>query len=206
MLHACFCKFYPKREIIVGVLLISAVIDLILFFRPPFESVLVLTLLNGFVQAPLWPMLLMILGEPLDMLMYYDARVEANMNGLFDRLSLEPSKTYYPYLAFHQMSESGEEILSEGDTNEIYSLAVSDGKETQLLLTYFAEDDDSPAADLTLQFRAARKSEVSVCLSDQNRNMELVKTVTVEQGEQTLELPLNLFDIYHIVIAPIDRG
>ena len=110
--------------------------------------------------------------KPLDMLMYYDARVEANMNGLFDRLSLEPGKTYYPYLAFHQMSGSGEEILSESDTNEVYSLAVSNGKETRLLLTYFAEDDDSPVADLTLQNRGARKSEVSVCLSNQSRNME----------------------------------
>ena len=66
MIHACFCRFYPKREIIFGSLLASSVIDLILFFRPPFQSILVLTLLNGFVQAPLWPMLLLILGKTLD--------------------------------------------------------------------------------------------------------------------------------------------
>ena len=73
MIHACFCRFYPKREVIAGVLLASSVIDLILFFRPPFESILVLTLLNGFVHAPLWPMLLMTLGKTLDQKMMNSA-------------------------------------------------------------------------------------------------------------------------------------
>ena len=143
--------------------------------------------------------------KPLEMLMYYDARAFTGMNGLFDYLSLEPGKTYYPYLAFHQMSESGEEVQTESDADEVYALAVSNGKETQLLLTYFAEDDNSPAADLILQFHVACESQLSVYLTDQTRNMELMKTVTVPKGEQTMELPLNLFDIYHIVIASIDK-
>ena len=142
--------------------------------------------------------------KPLDMLMYYDARTDARMNGLFEHLSLEPGKTYYPYFAFHQMSVSGEEVQTESDANEVYVLAVSNGKETQVLLTYFAEDDNSPAADLTLRFHAACESELSVYLTDQNRNMELMKTVTVQPGAETLELPLNLFDVYRIVIKPVD--
>ena len=64
-LHACFCRFYPKRTVIAMALLLSAAINLVLFFRPPFASILFLWILNGFCQAALWPTLLLTLGETL---------------------------------------------------------------------------------------------------------------------------------------------
>lgn len=66
MIDACFCKRFSKRWVIAGSLVISSVINLILFFRPPFESIRYLVFLNGVCQAPLWPMLLSTLGEALD--------------------------------------------------------------------------------------------------------------------------------------------
>ena len=140
--------------------------------------------------------------KPLDMLMYYDARVFTGMNGLFDRLSLEPGKTYYPYFAFHKMRQSGQEIVSESDSDSIYSLAVSDGKQMQVLLTYYSDDDNTSPKELTLRFDAACKSQVSFFMTDEKHNMECVKTIEVSKGEQVIPLSLKLFDIYHIVMLP----
>lgn len=65
-LHAIFCRFYPKRIVIPCALILSTVINLILFFRPPFESIKYLWALNGICQALLWPTLILTLSEVLD--------------------------------------------------------------------------------------------------------------------------------------------
>ena len=64
--HAVFCKFYPKRLVIPGVLILSAAINLILFFRPPFAVIKYLWLLNGICQSLLWPTLVLTLSEVLE--------------------------------------------------------------------------------------------------------------------------------------------
>ena len=64
--HAIFCKFYSKRIVIPGVLILSVVLNLILFFRPPFESIKYLWALNGICQSLLWPTLILTLSETLD--------------------------------------------------------------------------------------------------------------------------------------------
>ena len=66
LFHAVFCKFYPKRYVIPGVLVLSAAINLALFFQPPFAVIKYLWLLNGICQSLLWPTLILTLGETLD--------------------------------------------------------------------------------------------------------------------------------------------
>lgn len=64
--HAIFCKFYSKRIMIPCVLILSTVINIVLFFRPPFESIKYLWALNGICQSLLWPTLVLVLSEILD--------------------------------------------------------------------------------------------------------------------------------------------
>ena len=64
--HAVFCKLYPKRIVIPGVLILSAAINLALFFQPPFEIIKYLWLLNGICQSLLWPTLILTLSEVLE--------------------------------------------------------------------------------------------------------------------------------------------
>ena len=66
LLNALFCKYYPKRYVVAGALGISAVINLSLFFLPPFEYVKYLWLLNGVCQSVLWPSLMLTIGEVVD--------------------------------------------------------------------------------------------------------------------------------------------
>lgn len=71
--NAVFCRFYRKKYIIAGVLLLSAAINVVLFFRPPFETVKYLWLFNGACQSILWPTLILTLGEALDQSMVKSA-------------------------------------------------------------------------------------------------------------------------------------
>ena len=141
-------------------------------------------------------------NKPLDMLMYYDARVETAMNGLFDLISLEPNKTYYPYLAFRSLAEKGTQVRLECDDPSVYALAASDGIETHILLTYFNENDESPDGEAVLRYCPAPRTEVALYLTDKTRDNIRVHLDYPGSGEQTLCVPLKLFDIYHIVIAP----
>ena len=53
--------------------------------------------------------------KPLDMLMYYDARVGCGMNGMFDLISLEPIKGYYPFYAWAKLVDLGTQAAARVD-------------------------------------------------------------------------------------------
>ena len=139
-------------------------------------------------------------NKPLDMLMYYDARIGAVWNGLFDIISLRPGKTYYPYLAFHQLSLLGNEVALECDNPNIYTVAASDGNQTQLLISYYNEEDILSAENVELTFCADYDGELRFYLTDEKKDHELVRTIEFSKGEQSIQVPLQLFDIYHIIL------
>ena len=57
------CHKFNRKILVVSALVVSGVINLIIFFGASFLTVKYLWLLNGFVQANLWPVLLLILRE-----------------------------------------------------------------------------------------------------------------------------------------------
>ena len=59
LINAILCKFYPKRYVTAGSLLISAAINLILLFLPAFRLIKYLWLINGICQSVLWPTLML---------------------------------------------------------------------------------------------------------------------------------------------------
>ena len=61
--NAFLCRKYNKRIIIPIALTISAALNLVLFFRPPFFIYKYLWLINGFALSMLWPTLLQTLAE-----------------------------------------------------------------------------------------------------------------------------------------------
>ena len=54
-------------------------------------------------------------AAPLDMLMYYDARVGCGMNGMFDPTSLLPLRGYYPFVAWRDLRRLGTEVATRCD-------------------------------------------------------------------------------------------
>ncbi len=90
--------------------------------------------------------------EPLDNLMFYDAR-PCGMNSLFstdfvcDRL-----KGYYPFWMFNQLyrQKTAVSTLTEGDC--VWAAAAK-GEEQNVMLAYFDDNDSAPAREVKVTFK-----------------------------------------------------
>lgn len=77
--------------------------------------------------------------QPVDMLMYYDARPTC-FNGLFDYYTLRPLKGYYSILAFSELYALEHEVLCSGDDKEVYVLAAEKDDRKAMMVTYYSAD------------------------------------------------------------------
>lgn len=66
LIHAIFCKYYPRKYIIPVVLGVSAVLNIIVFCGVPFAAIKYLWLINGLCQSVLWPVLVLVLSDTMD--------------------------------------------------------------------------------------------------------------------------------------------
>ena len=66
IVHGIFCKKYNKRFVITFSLIVSVLLNLTIFCGINFAFIKYLWLVNGFVQAILWPTLIEILSNNLD--------------------------------------------------------------------------------------------------------------------------------------------
>ncbi len=73
LIHAIFCKFYPRKYIIPGVLGVSAILNIVVFCGVPFGAIKYLWLLNGICQSVLWPTLVLFLSDTMDSVMMKQA-------------------------------------------------------------------------------------------------------------------------------------
>lgn len=69
LIHAIFCRFYPRKYIIPGVLGVSAILNVAVFCGVPFGAIKYLWLLNGICQSVLWPTLVLVLSDTMDSVM-----------------------------------------------------------------------------------------------------------------------------------------
>ena len=57
------CHKFNRKLLVVSALIISGIINFIIFFGAPFITIKYMWLLNGFAQANLWPVMLLIIRE-----------------------------------------------------------------------------------------------------------------------------------------------
>ena len=69
LIHAIFCRFYPRKYIIPVVLGVSAILNIAVFCGVPFGAIKYLWLLNGICQSVLWPTLVLVLSDTMDSVM-----------------------------------------------------------------------------------------------------------------------------------------
>ena len=72
--------------------------------------------------------------RPLDMLMYYDARIGTSMNGLFHPVTLWPMKGYYPFYAWSKLAALGTQVACSVATPDASAGPVGDGPTTGVVL------------------------------------------------------------------------
>ncbi len=63
ILVGIFCHKFNRKILVVSALVLSGAINLVVFFGAPFLTIKYLWFLNGFAQANLWPVMLLIIRE-----------------------------------------------------------------------------------------------------------------------------------------------
>ncbi len=149
--------------------------------------------------------MLMSQAEPLDNLMFYDAR-PCGMNSLFRTdLICDRLKGYYPFYMFNQLYKlkNSVEVSYEGES--VWAAAAK-GDEQNVMLSYFDDNDNTPTKRVRVEFNnVENKNGVRLeyyCL-DQEHDAELVREeiFTAENFACYLDMPL--YSTYLLKIVPI---
>jgi len=82
-------------------------------------------------------------NNPVDMLMYYDARVGTVFNGLFDFYTYAPTPVYYAFYAWSRLLRLGSQLPVETGEDDVVAVCATDGKGRQtVLLSRYNEDNN----------------------------------------------------------------
>ena len=123
----------------------------------------------------------------IDMLMYYDTRPSV-FNGVFDFYTYEKLKGYYPFYWYGMLYDCENEIASFNQIENIYSLCgVDKNGKTTIILTYYSNNDDLPAKNISLDI--GRNGNFEIYRVDNSHNGELTEV------SDTLSFSIELFDI-----------
>ena len=128
---------------------------------------------------------------PLDMLMYYDARVNATLNGLFNFYTYEKMKGYYPFYLFSKLYKLGGYIKTVSDTNEIYAVAAKNGESLAIMLTYFTNSEELGEKEVTVKLDGCRSDEYALYLLDDAHDADHIGSVKANDGVITLTMSPN---------------
>ena len=130
---------------------------------------------------------------PVDMLMYYDARISSIFNGLFDRVRLHPLKAYYAIYAWSRMKDCGTQVKAvvPKDTG-LYATAVKDknGKVALFLVRY--SSDNNVTSDVKVKCRIegakCRANCARAHLTDNVRSFTEVPLLSDEDGAFVIKM------------------
>ena len=143
-------------------------------------------------------------ASPLGKLMYYEAR-PCGMCGLWNTDTLEPLKAYYAFLMFDVLKQLGTWVKADNILDDFYYCAATDGKDSAFAVTYFNEEDDTPAKELKVEFVNAspKGTKAEIYLLDENNNMTLVSEQIFTAENFGIYLNMTLFSSYVIKLKSL---
>ena len=137
--------------------------------------------------------------EPVDMLMYYDAR-PCGMNGMFGTDTFERLKGYYPIAYFSNLLDLGTYVPSESDDLEIYVCSAKNGERCGALLTYFNDNGSPEQKRVEIELDSLKdNARVEVFLLDESHDMEKIMELTLSKKVK-IALDVSIFSTYYISI------
>ena len=125
-------------------------------------------------------------------LMYYDARPDTVMNGMFDQF-FEPLPGYYAIASFGELLKLGDCVFSESE-NGVYVCAARGEAGREALVTYYNDDDNSAPKSVGFELSGAGGEAEIYYLGD--HGFELRETVKSDK----FKLTVGLFDLVKILI------
>ncbi len=128
--------------------------------------------------------------EPVDMLMYYDAR-PCVMNGLFNFYSFKPLKSYYSIKTWGEMLKMGNACEALSDIPDVYAVAASGEENKMTMVTYYTNEEVAYPKTFQVALSGMEDRELSLYLLDENHDMEKVGLVYPHGGLFTLTMEPN---------------
>jgi hypothetical protein len=87
-------------------------------------------------------MLLAFQDMPLDNAMFYDAAIGlSNYASLFNPITRTPYPAYYAFRAFNELYKMGDQVSLTCDTEDVYSVAATNGNEKRIVVANTTEND-----------------------------------------------------------------
>lgn len=123
----------------------------------------------------------------LDMLMYYDARVNTVFNGMFDLYTLRPRKAYYPFKMFSTLYKLEKAAACTAEGEGLYAAAAGNGEASAVMLSTYTDDDSATGLRNVELSLTGGAEEYEVWLLDDEHTMECIGKVA-KNG--TLPLPV----------------
>ena len=128
-------------------------------------------------------------NSDVDMLMYYDARVEKIWNGLFSSDTLLPLKGYYSFKAFDALYQMGTAVPLTHADGEVFALAAKSADGAAVLLTNYAKETPKEK-EVTLVFAGAPASGTcKIYKTDEETDLALTAELPLAAGKITFTLP-----------------
>ena len=137
----------------------------------------------------------MALYEPLDNLMFYDAR-PCGMNSMFcTDFVYERLKGYYPFFMFNHLYRLEEAVAVECKSDDVWAAAAR-GDEQNVLVTYYNDNDEAPEKTVQIEFKNVRNPNgirLSYYCLDKEHDCELVREeiFTACEFSSYVKMPLN---------------
>ena len=146
--------------------------------------------------------------SPLSMLMYYDARPGANLNGMFRSEALwECLKGYYPFKMFSKLYQLGRAVEIQNENSFLYACAARNDDQAAVMFTYFNTDETAPSKEVRLQmqgFGSEKGVKAEYYLLDETRDLKLVREECFFTDAFTAILDTGLYSSYLVVLTKMD--
>ena len=143
--------------------------------------------------------------EPLDHLMFYDARPCA-MNSLFNTdFVFERLKGYYPFYMFNQLYLQ-KNAVPVGIEGEYLYAAAATGEEQNLMLSYFNDQTDAPEKQVQIEFKNvtnAGKVRLQYYCLDETHDCELIREDVFTGSDFSTYIKMPLYSTYLLKISNI---
>lgn len=145
--------------------------------------------------------------EPLDLLMYYDARPCA-MNGMFNTdIVSDILKGYYPFWMFNKLYQLGTACPVTCEEGSIMACAARGEQGCAVMFTNYEDMEEAPAKEIALKLcgLGGNHMKATVYLLDAAHDAALVREEVLAGQEATLYLKTALFTTYLITLTPAEE-
>ena len=116
-------------------------------------------------------------NAPIDMAMYYNARITSSYGGLFDPLTWGPAKTFYSFKAFNSLYKLENQVRADSDDYSLLTVAARKDQEVAVMISNYSDQDKL----VNIEGLGELKDEI-VYVIDENKTLELMDCRLEKKG------------------------